>query len=61
MEKKQVKVPEVVAPHNLSKGGKVAVGIVGIALTAGLGYGLFRLIKHGRAKRAAKKASEPTK
>lgn len=66
MEKKNVEVVEEAtevlaeeAATGLTTNQKVGLAIAGVALTAGIAYGVYRLVRFIRAKRAAKKAQLP--
>lgn len=49
---------EAVVRSGLSRNQKLAIGVGATVLTAGAVYGIYRLVKFLRAKRAAKKAGQ---
>ena len=45
---------EAVAAAGLTRNQKVAFGVVATVLTAGVAYGIYRLVKSVKARKAAK-------
>lgn len=62
MNENEIKVVEEVAEgaaqHGLTNGQKVGVIAAATVLTGGLAYGVYRLVKHVKAKKAAKAQTE---
>ena len=53
-------VAEATAKSGLTRNQKVAIGIGATVLTAGVAYGIFRLVKFIKARKAAKASDEST-
>lgn len=54
-------VAEATAESGLTRNQKVAIGIGATVLTAGVAYGIFRLVKFIKARKAAKSSDESTR
>lgn len=53
-------VAEATAESGLTRNQKVAIGVGATVLTAGLAYGIYRLVKFIKARKAAKASDEST-
>lgn len=64
LENNEVQVVEEVAEaavtSGLTRNQKVAFGITATVLTAGVAYGIYRLVKFVKARKAAKASEEST-
>lgn len=53
-------VVETTTESGLTRNQKVAIGIGATVLTAGVAYGIFRLVKFIKARKAVKSSDEST-
>lgn len=53
-------VAEAAATSGLTRNQKVAFGIAATVLTGGIAYGIYRLVKFVKARKAAKASEEST-
>ena len=53
-------VAEAAVTSGLTRNQKVAFGIAATVLTAGVAYGIYRLVKFVKARKAAKASEEST-